>query len=566
MRSIGRYVGASVIATLLSGSFVPLASAHTLPGTYKFTPNPQVDEVFAKFDSTTSPGCSAAAAKDGKLIYSRGYGMANLDHSIPNTPQTPFHVASVSKQFTAASIVLLAQEGKLSLDDDVRKYLPEVPDLGATITLRQLIHHTSGVRDQWELLGLAGWRYSLDRINDDDVLRLMTRQRKLNFAPNSRYLYSNMGYTLLALVVKRVSGQSLREFTTERIFKPLGMGNSHFRNDHAEIVPGFANGYERADDSFKTSVTNFDTTGATSLLATAEDLLRWDENFYTGQVGGAAFTEQMLERGVLNDGEKITYAFGLMHDTYRGLETVGHGGADAGYRATVLRFPKQHFGITVVCNIAEAQPDVLAKGIADVYLSAELQPKTEQDPTTSRSIKVSAKALHDKVGMYLNRLDGQFLRIVEKDGRLQTVRPSGSTQGLIPVGANRFRFEPFPALVFEFSGAGEQRAVTMRMGEQKPTTFVFVPEFSPSTTELNEYAGLFASEELDVRYRMLIKDGSLHVATLKSNPMPMQAVTKDMFANPFFTTTFVRDASGRITGCSVSSGRAWNNDFVKLAE
>ena len=221
----------------------------------------------------------AAAAKDGKLIYSRGYGMANLDHSIPNTPQTPFHVASVSKQFTAASIVLLAQEGRLSLDDDVRKYLPEVPDLGATITLRQLIHHTSGIRDQWELLGLAGWRYSLDRINDDDVLRLMTRQRKLNFAPNSRYMYSNMGYTLLALVVKRVSGQSLREFTTERIFKPLGMGNSHFRNDHAEIVPGFANGYERADDSFRTSVTNFDTTGATSLLATAEDLLRWDENF-----------------------------------------------------------------------------------------------------------------------------------------------------------------------------------------------------------------------------------------------------------------------------------------------
>jgi CubicO group peptidase (beta-lactamase class C family) len=566
MRSIGRYVGAGVVATLLSVSCAPLASAHTLPGTYKFTPNPQVDEVFAKFDSTTSPGCSAAVAKDGKLIYSRGYGMANLDHSIPNTPQTPFHVASVSKQFTAASIVLLAQEGKLSLDDDVRKYLPEVPDLGATVTLRQLIHHTSGVRDQWELLGLAGWRYSLDRINDDDVLRLMTRQRKLNFAPNSRYLYSNMGYTLLALVVKRVSGQSLREFTTERIFKPLGMGNSHFRNEHAEIVPGFANGYERADDSFKTSVTNFDTTGATSLLTTAEDLLRWDENFYTGQVGGAAFTEQMLERGVLSDGEKIPYAFGLMHDTYRGLETVGHGGADAGYRATVLRFPKQHFGVTVACNIAEAQPDVLAKGIADVYLSAQLQPKTEKDLATPKPIKVSAKALHDKVGVYLNRLDGQFLRVVEKDGRLQTLRPSGSSQGLIPVGANRFRFEPFPAAVFEFSGAGEQRTVTTRVGEQKPTTFVSVPEFSPTPTELNEYAGLFASEELDARYRMLVKDGSLHMATLKSNPMPLQVVTKDVFANPFSTITFVRDSGGRITGCSVSSGRAWNNEFVKLAE
>lgn len=554
---------AVVVVSSWAGLGASLAHASSLPATYKFAPNAQLDAVFANFDSTTSPGCSAAAAQDGKLIYSRGYGMANLDHSVPITPQTPFHVASVSKQFTAASIVLLAQDGKLSLDDDVRKHLPEVPDLGATITLRQMIHHTSGLRDQWDLLGMAGWRYSEDRISDADVLRLMIRQRKLNFAPGSQYLYSNMGYTLLALVVKRVSGQSLREFTSERIFKPLGMNNTHFRDDHAEIVPGFANGYERAGDSFRTSVTNFDTAGATSLVTTAEDLLRWDENFYTGQVGGMTFVDQMLQRAALNDGETIKYATGLAHDTYRGLETVGHGGADAGYRSTVRRFPKQHFGIAVLCNAAEAQPEQFADGIADVLLAAQLQPK-EEPAKDAKAAKVSVKSLREKAGTYLSKPDGMVLRLEEKDGKLQRVGRDGSSQALLALGDNRFKFEPFP-IVLEFNGAGEQRAVKARFGDQKPTTLQLVPAFAPSAGELNEYVGLFGSEELlDAHYRMKVTDGKLQVATQKSDSLELSPVTKDVFAADFGTVTFARDGNGRINGFSLSTGRAWNNEFAKL--
>lgn len=550
---------AAVIATSLASLSAPLADASSLPPTYKFTPNAQIDAVFANYDSTTSPGCSAAAAKDGKLIYSRGYGMANLDHSVPITPQTPFHVASVSKQFTAAAIVLLAQDGKLSLDDDVRKHLPEVPDLGGTVTLRQMIHHTSGLRDQWDLLELAGWRYSEDRISDDDVLRLMTRQRKPNFAPNSQYLYSNMGYTLLALVVKRVSGQSLREFTTARIFEPLGMSNTHFRDDHAEIVPGFANGYARSGDSFRTSVTNFDTTGATSLVTTAEDLLRWDENFYTGQVGGMAFVEQMLQRATLSDGETITYAFGLAHEKYRGLETVGHGGADAGYRSTVRRYPKQHFGVVVMCNVAEARPGELADGISDVLLADQLQPK-EAPPKAG---KISEKSLRDKAGLYLNRVDGSLFRLIAKDGTLQTVSMDGSARPLVTLGGNRFRFEAYDA-VLEFAGSGDQRIIQTRFGDQKPATLQLVPEFAPSASELNDYVGLFASEEIDARYRMEVADGKLQVATLRRNPLPLVPITKDVFVNDFGTITFVRDGGGRVTGFGVSSNRAWNSEFTKV--
>ena len=248
----------------------------------------RVDKLFERFNKPDSPGCAVAVVRDGRIVYEHGYGMADLDHDIPITPSTVFHVASMSKQFTATAIVLLAQEGRLSLDDPVRKYVPEVPDFGVPITLRHLIHHTSGLRDQWELLEMAGWRYSLDLITDDDVLELVSRQKELNFKPGEKFLYCNTGYTLLAQVVKRVSGKSLREFTEERIFKPLNMTSTHFRDDHAEIVKRQAYGYVPDKATFRLSVTNFDTVGATSLLTTVEDLAVWDRNFYDKRVGGEA--------------------------------------------------------------------------------------------------------------------------------------------------------------------------------------------------------------------------------------------------------------------------------------
>jgi CubicO group peptidase (beta-lactamase class C family) len=249
----------------------------------------KVDAVFDRMAKPTSPGCSLAVMREGRVIYARGYGMDDLDHDVVITPSTVFHVASISKQFTAAAIALLEQDGKLSLDDDVRKYVPELPDLGPRITIRHLLHHTSGLRDQWDLLGLAGWRYSRVLITDDDVLRVMASQKALNFAPGSEFLYCNTGYTLLATVVARVSGLSFRRFTTDRLFTPLGMTRTHFRDDFGEIVKDQAYGYVPAGDTFRLSVTNFDTAGATSLLTTVEDMARWDQNFFDARVGGPGF-------------------------------------------------------------------------------------------------------------------------------------------------------------------------------------------------------------------------------------------------------------------------------------
>jgi len=278
-----------------------LADAQTLPPDVI----KQIDQVFEKWNKPDSPGCALGVYKDGQIVYKRGYGVADLNDDVPITPATVFHVASMSKQFTAASIVLLAQQGKLSLDDDVRKYIPELPDFGERITIRHLVHHTSGLRDQWNLLELAGWRYSLDLITDEDVMSVMTRQKDLNFKPGDKHVYCNTGYTLMGLIVKRVSGMSLREFTTKDIFEPLGMTHTHFRDDHAEIIKHDALGYEQEgkDKPFRMSLTNFDTVGATSLHTTVEDLQLWDENFYHPRIGGPAFLQQMLERGKLNSGE-----------------------------------------------------------------------------------------------------------------------------------------------------------------------------------------------------------------------------------------------------------------------
>ena len=274
-----------------------------------------VDQLFAQWAGPDSPGASIAIIQNGKIVYSQGYGSANLEYGVPNTPATVFDLASVSKQFTAFAIYLLAQDGKLSLDDDVRKHLPKLHDFGKVITIRQLLHHTSGVRDQSNLLLLAGWRLE-DVITDEDVARLLFQQTELNFAPGDRFLYSNSGYTLLAMVVKQVSGKTLPEFAKERIFDPLGMAHTHFQDDYGIVVKDRAYSYARQPDGQYQYVA----LSTSSLFSTIGDLARWDENFYTGEVGGPALLAQMQEKGKLNNGKEIEYASGL-----KSANTVGSG-------------------------------------------------------------------------------------------------------------------------------------------------------------------------------------------------------------------------------------------------
>jgi CubicO group peptidase (beta-lactamase class C family) len=531
----------------------------------------QVDKVFAKWDSTVSPGCALSVIKNGQIIYKRGYGMADLDHDIPINPETVFHVASISKQFTAAAILLLAQERKLSLDDDVRKYITELPDFGAHITIRHLIYHTSGLRDQWALLGLAGWRYSLDLITDDDVLEVMSRQKDLNFRPGEKHIYCNTGYTLLAQIVKRVSGQSFREFTTNRIFKPLDMENTHFRDDHAEIVKHIAYGYVEGQggNGYRLSVTNFDTVGATSLLTTVEDLAHWDENFYHPRVGGPELVEQQLQRGKLNSGKQLDYAFGLEHGKYRGLRTIDHGGADAGYRADLVRFPEQHFSVACLCNKGEINPSELTRKVADIYLAEQFkEPAPARPDSTQKSVAVAAQRLAQYAGLYWKKDDEHATRIVLKDGKLFLAFSEDDRLELSPLSENRFQLVVFPvAFTFaEAAAAAPQRMSIQAPGDEKPDVFDLVTESKPTPNQLVGYAGSYVSEEIEPIYRILVENGGLVLKRLKSKPQKLEPTLNDYFQGPDGDVHFQRDPAGKVTGFVLNSGRIKNFHFKKTAQ
>jgi CubicO group peptidase (beta-lactamase class C family) len=313
--------------------------------------NDQVDPIFERYNKPGSPGCALAVMKNGQMVYSQGYGLADLERQAPILPSTVFNIGSMAKQFTAFAILLLEDEGKLSLDDDIRRHLPEMHDFGQTITLRHLVHHTSGLRGSFpELLGLAEY-WEADLTTTGDVFRLLKAQRELNYQPGDEYLYVNSNYVLLALICERASGQSLAEFTQERIFDPLGMARSTINDSPYKLIPGRAcHYYDDGEGNWLNAVLADSVLGPTNVYTTVEDLAAWDENFYSGKVGGPGLVERMHQPGRLNDGTELDYAFGLEvgpNHRHRGQQMVEHGGNQGGYCAWLVRFPELHLSVVV---------------------------------------------------------------------------------------------------------------------------------------------------------------------------------------------------------------------------
>lgn len=337
----------------------------------------RVDSVFADFDDTRSPGCAVGVRLDGRVALARGYGKADLELGVPITPSSVFRIGSVSKQVTAAAVLLLARDGELSLDDPVRRWIPELPERDPPVTVRHLLHHTSGLRDYLGLMTLSGKR-ERDYYTDGEVLEMLARQRGLNFPAGSEHLYSNSGYFLLGQIVRAASGRSLREFAAGRIFRPLGMTSSHFHDDPDRIVPRRATGYApREDGGWRISVTTLPMVGDGGVFTSVEDFLRWDANFERPEVGGPDFAERMTERGMLAGGDTLDYAMGLAVDRHRGLERAAHGGAFVGYRAGMVRYPGQRFSAVALCNRSDAEPMGRLEQVAGIYLGDAMEPAAD---------------------------------------------------------------------------------------------------------------------------------------------------------------------------------------------
>ena len=327
-----------------------------------------VDAVFADVAKPGSPGCALAVFRDGRIAYERGYGTADLERHVPITPASVFYVGSLSKQFTAFAAALAASEGKLSLDDEVRKWIPELPDYGSRLTVRHLVHHTSGLRDYNTLFDIAGRRND-EAFDNQTVLRIVSRQRALNFKPGDEYLYSNSGYVVLSLIVERATGTPLAEWAATRIFQPLGMRHTQFYDDVTRLVEHRAMAFDTtASGEWRDNTPHSQRTGAGGVLTTVRDLLAWDNNVYEPKVGTRALISQVHETGTLNSAKALTYAYGLQIGEYRGQRLVEHGGSLGGYRAHLMRFPDERVSVACLCNFGTSNPGARARRVADEVL------------------------------------------------------------------------------------------------------------------------------------------------------------------------------------------------------
>lgn len=549
-----------VVALAVSASLAPAAAQdRRVPPALAA----RVDSIFAEWDDPDSPGAALAVLEDGEIVLERGWGSAQLEHGVPITPATVFHVASVTKQFTAFAVALLAHRGALSLDDDVRTHLPELPEFGAPVTLRQLIHHTSGVRDQWELLAMAGWRLD-DVITKDHVLALMRRQRELNFEPGAEYLYSNMGYTLLAEVVERVGGRPFPEWMAENVFHPVGMHRTHMHDDHAHLVPGRAYSYRPKEDvGWENAVLSYANAGATSLFTTAGDLARWLLNLETGQVGGPQVRETMHQRAVLSDGDTIDYAFGLGRGEHRGRTTWAHGGADAGFRSVVLHIPEERLGVVVLSNAASFQPGIMAEAVADLFLVGDDADPAEPPQPVARP---SARLLEAYEGRYEVEELGIF-RLRRERQRLVVV-VNGDVVPLTPLSDSTFRADALGAVLRLSPDEGRVTGIAV---EQEGRTLAGrrLTGAEILTGRSADYPGAYYSPELETIYRVEAREGRLVAVHLRHGEIPLEPVDEDLFrGNRWFfgRLAFIRDDDGRVDGFRLSGGRVRGVRFVRLAE
>ncbi|MBN1272021.1 MAG: serine hydrolase [Candidatus Aminicenantes bacterium] len=522
----------------------------------------KVDKLFKDLNKTESAGIAVMALKEGKVLLRRGYGMANLEHKVPITPQTVFDIASVSKQFTGLAISMLIEEGKISLQDDIRRYIPELPAFGQTITIEHLVHHTSGIRDWPGTLALAGWNFD-DVISFDQILTMAFNQKELNFKPGSEFLYSNTGYNLLAELVQRVTGKFFRQWTEENIFGPLEMKDTHFHDDHTEVVPKRAYGYARDQEGkFHTVADNLTAFGSSSLFTTIDDLAKWVKNFDNPKVGKEGALDRMLQR--VDPKKRRSYAYGLGLGQYRGLNTISHGGSWASFRTFLVYFPEQRFSVVTLLNYSPSNSSRDAYDIADIYLADILkpQPRSSSNKPEPNPVPVPAAVLDEYTGTY--RLGNAWYVTISRDGdRLKTQATAEDAFPTTATSQTRFWVEAYRApIVFKRDKEGKvshflYRGSTCPKLEDLPI---------PDPEQWAEFTGEYISDELGTSYTIALSDGKLMAKHRRHGTIGLTYAYKDDFrGGEWFMQAleFFRGQKGKVEGFMINQARNRNLRFQK---
>ena len=521
----------------------------------------KVDAWFSRFTPATA-GCAVGVSVAGKVVLEKAYGMTDLEHGVPNKPDSIFEIASVSKQFTAAAVLLLVRDGKLSLDDPARKYLPELPDYGRPLTIRQMLTHTSGLRDWGSVVGLTGWPRGTRVHTHAHVLDVLSRQRALNFPSGTRWSYSNTGYNLAAVLISRVSGQSFADFTRDKIFQPLGMTRTSWRDDHTRIVKDRAIAYDDRPDGLHTNMPFENIHGNGSLLSTVGDLLKWNQNFVAPIVGDAAFVKEQQVPGRFEDGRSHDYAFGLFIGTYKGLRRVYHSGSTAGYRSYVVRFPDEGLSVAILCNAgASSRSGEAAYVIADLYLASHLKPSAPAVPAHP----LSRAEMDGVAGLYVNRETGEPLSIIRNDDALRFETDSfetsdgGTTRGvLVPVSASRF-VSANGRLRLELAGGSLQKTDPFGKVDQ----FDRVKAVTPTAAELAQLAGRYVSEDAEAVLDVAVLDGALVLKRRPDAIIKLAPLYADAYRGSIGVVRFHRDPSGAVRELSVALDRVWDVRFKR---
>lgn len=474
----------------------------------------EIDPIFAKWNSDVVPGCAVAVDRAGQPVLTRAYGMADLEHGIRNTPDTVFEAGSVSKQFTAAAVLTLVDAGKLTLDTDVRKIIPELPDYGQVITVDRLLNHTSGLRDWGAVAALAGWPRGTRISTQNDFLGIVAKQKALNFEPGAESSYSNTGYNLLTEIVRRVSGKSLADFSRETFFGPLGMTHTQWRDNFRRIVPNRAQAYDLKGDRYEQDMPFEDTYGNGGLLTTVGDMLIWNRALDSGKLGKLV-TTKLSERSTLRDGRKITYGRGLFNYTFQGVEEISHAGATAGYRAWLGRYPAQHLSVALLCNAGNADTGA-ARKVAALFL-----------PKVAATVH-PAKTLD---GLFVDQASGT---------PLEAARYQASDSRVV----SRDRIE--------LTGRDGNIAV-----------FIRTAPVDAAAVKPVDYVGSYASDEVGATYAVASGADGLQLR-MRDRPdfqLALKPVYSDAFMGEGIVFRFVRDASGRVIALTVSVDRARNVRF-----
>ena len=528
----------------------------------------KIDSLFLKWNTAISPGCTVGIVRNDSLIFSKGYGMANLEYAISNEPLTLYHMASVSKQFTAFSIILLARQGKLKLDDDIHKWLPWFPDLKEKITIRNLLNHTSGIRDQWQLLAISGTRLD-DVITQDQIIKILSKQQALNFKPGDKYSYSNSGFTMLAEIVKAASGQTLRQFTDSAIFKPLGMTSTHFHDDYTEIEKNRSYSYDRKDSShFTNAVLSYSVSGATSLFTNINDMSKWVMNFYDHKVGDQKDIDLLTQKGKLNNGKELSYALGIVSDTYNGWRQYSHSGGDAGYRTHVAVFPDLKMGFIVFSNLGNFNPGEKVYAIADFFIkdTAVKKEGVKKDQRDSAAaVLKDTLSIKKFTGNYIGE-EGLPFSFDIRNNQLH-YHIFNENNFLLKELKDTFSIPQAPEIKFIFGIKGKDTTVDLITPDQLFHLKKYIKDTSQTNEFLKKYTGVYYCPELNCKYGIDLKDHHLILTNSKYNDAKLTLIGMDHLMNDNWWINHLimkRDSKNNIIGFEVNSGRIMHLKFNKI--